>query len=233
METHSRQRRAAGFRLCIRATHWPNATGSQLTGQTGKYGPAVHSQSQDFPGGRDGKVSAYNAGDPGLIPGSGRSSGGGNGNPLQYSCLETPMDRGPWWAMVHGVARVGHDWASSLSLLSYSVLVSNSPVGNGQRWDLKANLGLHQNREWPESRGATLNNSWGWSYWVMFEPEPEDQEAAMGSSEESTPGRESARVNVLISSEWIRFCDSWLLITRKVHSNTKQAGLNRKLTLFS
>ena len=41
----------------------------------------------------------------GLIPGSGRSPGGGNGNPLQYSCLENPMDRGAWWAMVHGVEK--------------------------------------------------------------------------------------------------------------------------------
>ena len=47
-----------------------------------------------FPGGSDGKASAYNVGDPGLIPGSGRSPGEGNGNPLQYSCLENPMDRG-------------------------------------------------------------------------------------------------------------------------------------------
>ena len=48
----------------------------------------------DFPGGSDGKVSAYNAGDPGSIPGTGRSPGEGNGNPLQYSCLENPMDGG-------------------------------------------------------------------------------------------------------------------------------------------
>ena len=48
------------------------------------------------PGSSDGKASAYNAGDPGLIPGSGRSPGEGNGNPLQYSCLENSMDRGVW-----------------------------------------------------------------------------------------------------------------------------------------
>ena len=59
----------------------------------------------DFPGGSDGKASAYNAGDPGLIPGSGRSPGEGNGNPLQYSCLENLMDRGAWWAAVHGVTK--------------------------------------------------------------------------------------------------------------------------------
>ena len=46
-----------------------------------------------------------NSGDASLIPGSGRSSGEGNGTPLQYSCLENPMDRGAWWAIVHGVAK--------------------------------------------------------------------------------------------------------------------------------
>ena len=59
----------------------------------------------DVPGGSDGKASAYNAGDLGSIPGSGRSPGEGNGNPLQYSCLENPMDGGAWWATVHGVAK--------------------------------------------------------------------------------------------------------------------------------
>ena len=49
-----------------------------------------------FPGGSDGKASVYNVGDLGLIPGSGRSPGEGNGNPLQYYCLENPMDRGAW-----------------------------------------------------------------------------------------------------------------------------------------
>ena len=56
-------------------------------------------------GGSDGEESAYNAGDPGSIPGLGRSSGKENGNPLQYSCLENPMDRGVWWATVHGVTK--------------------------------------------------------------------------------------------------------------------------------
>ena len=58
-----------------------------------------------FPGGPDGKESTCNAGDPGLIPESGRSPGVGNGSPLQYSCLENPMDGGAWWAAVHGVAK--------------------------------------------------------------------------------------------------------------------------------
>ena len=59
----------------------------------------------DFPCGWDGKESAYNAGDAGLIPGLGRSLGEGIGNPLQYSCLENPTDRGTWWATVHGVTK--------------------------------------------------------------------------------------------------------------------------------
>ena len=50
-----------------------------------------------------------NVGDASLIPGSGRSPGEGDGNLLQYSCLENPKDRGAWGATVHGVARVGHD----------------------------------------------------------------------------------------------------------------------------
>ena len=50
----------------------------------------------NFPGGSDNKAFVYNAGDPGSIPGSGRSPGEGNGNPLQYYCLENPMDRGAW-----------------------------------------------------------------------------------------------------------------------------------------
>ena len=65
-----------------------------------------------FPHSSVSKESACNAGDLDLIPGSGRSPGEGNGNPLQYSCLENSMDRGAWWATVHGVARVGHDLAT-------------------------------------------------------------------------------------------------------------------------
>ena len=54
---------------------------------------AIHS---DFPGGSDSKASVYNVGDPGSIPGWGRSPAEGNGNPLQYSCLENPMDGEAW-----------------------------------------------------------------------------------------------------------------------------------------
>ena len=59
----------------------------------------------DFTGGSEVKASACNVGDLGSIPGSGRCPGEGNGNPLQYSCLESPMDGGSWWAAVQGVSK--------------------------------------------------------------------------------------------------------------------------------
>ena len=62
-------------------------------------------QADDLPGDSDGKVSACNVGVLGSIPGLGRSPGEGNGTPLQYSCLENPMDGGAWWVTVHGVAK--------------------------------------------------------------------------------------------------------------------------------
>ena len=64
-----------------------------------------HCHVEGFPGGSSGKESACNAGDTISIPGSGRSPGKGHGNPLQYSCLENPMDRGTWRATVHGFAK--------------------------------------------------------------------------------------------------------------------------------
>ena len=71
-----------------------------------------------FPGGSEVKSSACNVGDLSSIPGSGRSPGEGNGNPLQYSCLENPMDGGAWWATVHGIAK---SWTrlSDFTLLFY------------------------------------------------------------------------------------------------------------------
>ena len=62
-------------------------------------------EERGFPHSSVGKESACDAGDPGLIPGLGRFPGKGNGNPLQYSCMENPMDGGAWWATVHGVAK--------------------------------------------------------------------------------------------------------------------------------
>ena len=75
-----------------------------------------------FPGSSESKESACNARDPGLIPGSGRSPGEGNGKPLQYSYLENSMDGGARRATVHGVARVGDD------------LVTKSPSSSRQKW---------------------------------------------------------------------------------------------------
>ena len=97
-----------------------------------------------FPGGSEVKASACNAGDMGLIPGLGRSPGEGNGNPLQYSCLENPMDRGVWWATV---------WATSLSLscesrgksLSGSVLVRILPMN------------------WMSTDDNVMNLQWTWN----------------------------------------------------------------------
>ena len=67
----------------------------------GKY----HQEWRGFPGGSDGKESACNAGDLGSVPGVGKSPGEGNGNTLQDSCLENPMDTGAWWATVYGVTK--------------------------------------------------------------------------------------------------------------------------------
>ena len=76
-------------------------------------------------GGSDAEESACSAGGPGSIPGSGRSPGGGNGNLLQYSCLENPMDRGAWWALVHGVTELdATEQLHSLSL--YTVLLQHA-----------------------------------------------------------------------------------------------------------
>ena len=73
-----------------------------------------------------------NAGDAGFIPGSERSRAEGNGNPLQYSCLENPMDRGAWWATVHRVTRVGYSWSNSTytSIDTFNIL---KPRGN--KWE--------------------------------------------------------------------------------------------------
>ena len=76
-----------------------------------------------FPCSSVGKESACSAGDPGLIHGLGRCPGEGNGNPVQYSFLENPMDRGAWRATVHGAARVGHDLATKPSPAALEVIL--------------------------------------------------------------------------------------------------------------
>ena len=76
--------------------------------------------------GKESACNAEDAGDTGSIPGSGRSPGGGHGNPLQYSCLENPMDRETWWAIVHEVAK---SW-TRLKWLSMDISIKNG--GNGE-----------------------------------------------------------------------------------------------------
>ena len=78
-----------------------------------------------FPGGSEVKASACNLGDLGSIPGSGRSPGEGNGNPLQYSCLENPMDRGAWWATVHGVTK---SWTQLSDLTNFNFIWPPSAI---------------------------------------------------------------------------------------------------------
>ena len=83
-------------------------------------------------GGSDGKETACKAGDLGSNPGPGKSLGEGNGNPLQYSCLENSMDRRAWWATVHGVARsqtrLGELTLGTVLLWVFSVTISSPPL---------------------------------------------------------------------------------------------------------
>ena len=81
-----------------------------------------------FPGGLDGKVSVYNAGDLGSILGLGRSAGEGNGSPLQYSCLENPMDGGAWWATVPGVEKSDFTFTFTLILSGPMALVPSDMI---------------------------------------------------------------------------------------------------------
>ena len=85
-----------------------------------------------FQSGSEGKASACKAEDPGLIPGSGRSPGEGNGNPLQYSWVENSMDGEAWWATVHGVAK-SWTWLSNFTLLQTMVKVMKIMVTSFKR----------------------------------------------------------------------------------------------------
>ena len=81
----------------------------------------------DLGHGSDGKASACNVGDPGSISESERSPGEGNGNPLQYSCLENSMDGGAWWATVHGVTK-SRTWLSDFTFFLYRCSSSSQPL---------------------------------------------------------------------------------------------------------
>ena len=85
-----------------------------------------------FPGGSEDKASPCNAGDPGSIPGLGRSPGEGNGNPLQYSCLENPMDRGAWRATVHRVAK-SQTRLSDFTHSTHTIFAKEARIYNGKK----------------------------------------------------------------------------------------------------
>ena len=108
--------------------------GSQIGRHSGERCPLGLAQAPS--GGSDGKASVYNAGDLGSIPGSGRFPGEGNGNPLQYSCLEYPMDGGAWCRLLSmGWWRVGHDWATSLSFFTFRRMeASTERMGRSEDW---------------------------------------------------------------------------------------------------
>ena len=94
---------------CQTNCYWPGFVGSSSVviekRSDEKFWQGFVGLYKGFPCSSVGKESACSAGDPGLIPGLGRSPGEGNGNPLQYPCLENLMDRGTWWIAVHGVAK--------------------------------------------------------------------------------------------------------------------------------
>ena len=79
-----------------------------------------------FPGGSDSKASAYNAGDPGSIPGSGISPGERNGNPLQCSCQGNLMHKGVWWAIVHGITKQTGLSGSTTTMHNYTYITRHS-----------------------------------------------------------------------------------------------------------
>ena len=89
-------------------------------------------------GASDNKESACNVGDRSLIPGSGRSPGEGNGKPLQYSCLENPMDRGSWRAIVHGVAKMNTFTFTETMYIYVSKTQSYDTEGKTRVWKMKA-----------------------------------------------------------------------------------------------
>ena len=81
-----------------------------------------------FPGGSAGKESACSVGDPGSIPGLERFPAEGNGNPLQYSCLENPMDREAWWATVHRVSQLDTSETTKQYIFTYLEKKRNSEI---------------------------------------------------------------------------------------------------------
>ena len=117
------------------------------------------SLSKGFPGGSDGRESACNAGDQGLIPGSGRPPGEGNSNPLKYSCLKNSMDRGAWRATVHGVTK-SQIWLSDLITLPLFASLSKEKEIMGIVGPLMDQNLVVWSRWWVSERSKEANIPW-------------------------------------------------------------------------
>ena len=147
-------RGSAGWSLCG-VPHWWSQVGPHFLFHWWKPG--------GFPGGSDGEKSTCSVGDLVLIPGLGRSPGGGHGNPLQCSCLESPMDRGAWRATVEpmGSQRIGHDWVPRHSTVLARVAVMEDVMGWRFRrshvhdWSPGTQLG-------PWTRAQLCASPWWW-----------------------------------------------------------------------
>ena len=143
--------------------HWI-LTHSLLLRKLWTFNVSFITQTYDFAGGSDGKASVYNPGDLGSIPGSGRFPGEGNGNPLQYSCLENPMDGGTWYRLLPvGLQRVGHDCATSF----ISFYNTNRSLENCLKFNFKPNNQAqhHELLIWLGDNGK-----WGLTDLAVFAP---------------------------------------------------------------
>ena len=122
----------------------------------------------DYDKGSEVKASALNVGDLGLIPGLGRSPGEGNGNPLQYSCLENPMDGGAWWAIVHGVAKsrtLVSDFTFTFKAFDY--------VDHNKLWKILKEMGISDHltcllRNLYAGQEATVRTGHGTTDWFQI-----------------------------------------------------------------
>ena len=119
-----------------------------------------------------GKESACNAGELGLIPGLGRFPGEGNGNPLQHSCLENPMDRRAWQATVHGVTRVGHDWRDLAAAAAANVFLELScffddPANIGNLMSGSSAFSKTSLNIW-EVLGSRTVEAWLGEFWALL-----------------------------------------------------------------
>ena len=110
--------------------------------------------------GLDGKRSTCNAGDSGSIPGLGRSSGEGNGYPLQYSCLEKPVDRGAWQTSAHGVAKSGTQLSNTHTMKYYSATEDNEILPFAMWMDLESIM-LHKRSQKEKDKYSMLSTICG------------------------------------------------------------------------